>query len=109
MRVICECFEDFLENLQIDDDQNLFEDVIRVSISKRSVSEASKKVVTICSTLIQNNESEYLVEYAEDCGYDYSDGSDGPSGSDRANAIKKALEELATVRGWRIKPGILGV
>lgn len=108
MRIVCESFEDFLLNLELDHDQSLFENSIRVSVSKRDRTEVGEKVYLVCSVLLQTEQAEYLVEYGEFCGYDYFDDST-LVGTSRAESIKETLTSRAVARSWRIRPGILGM
>jgi hypothetical protein len=106
MRVKCETFSDFVENLahMKAAHQELFENCVRVSINVEDDSEASAVVYFHTTAIIQSETHEYLISYDEQCGVDYLDNVDGVrEGSARADFLKQKIKDL----GWAVLPGII--
>jgi len=108
MRVRCESFDDFVENLVHTKvvGQTLFEDCVRVSINSDQTNEASAVVFFHASAIIQSETHEYLLQYDEQCGIDYFDQEDAGmrEGSARASFLKQNIKDLDM---GHVLPGVL--
>lgn len=119
MRVTCTNADEFLECIQRGVDttrgDKLFHDTIRVSIIRRpvdgSVRDAVKfDVVIQGSTVIRSpDNSEYLLEFGENCGRDYEDADAEHEGTRNAKMIKQRISDFARQSGWKVLPGIIGL
>lgn len=112
MRITNQSVAEFLESLTVVD--TVFDSTLRVSINRRPVGDAPGRnavkftVVIQASTIVITAEGgEYLLDCGEACGIDYNDASDEKEGSAKAAELKKAIQQTAEQKGWRVLPGII--
>ena len=94
----------------------LFQDTIRINISKNELNEAKLEVVIQVSALVRvleehdgvQEESQYLLEAGQFCGIDYIDSSNDPQGTRIADELKSQICDYALERNWKVLPGIIG-
>ena len=120
MRVICNSLDDFIENLEKEPSENIFRKTVYISRTVNPVDgnklEAAKFSVNFQASAIVNlfeddlaetQYGQYLLEFGEDCGFDYHDADPETKGSKHCEDLKKRLECCCFSRGLRIRPGIL--
>lgn len=113
MKVSCYTIEDFMVSLKtlIADGGGVFENAVRVSISRRPLNESKTKlsVVLQASCVAQPvPEGEYLLEVGVECGTDYDDATKDKTGTETAYEAKKLIEETIKEDGLRVLPGLIG-
>lgn len=118
MRITCHSIDEFIISLDQGVDRNkgegLYQNTIRVSVVRRpvdgTVRDAVKfDVVIQASTVVElPDESQYLLEFGQNCGRDYEDATQEKTGSDNAEEIRGRIVRYAQERGWRVLPGIIG-
>ena len=111
-RVLCPTVKDFITNLRAG--REIFEDTIWVSIVRSPIDgtnhDAAKfDVVIQASAVVQQAETEYLVDFGEQCGRDYEDATQEKAGTERAHATLELINQYAAERGLRVLPGVLDI
>lgn len=106
LRMLCQSVDEFIEDLEAHSE--VYEKVIRISITKSEVKELIDEVLFQASAVVLANEEEksyYLLQAVIDCGYDRGDATDN-EGSYRAERSKDRVTKYAEKRGWKVLPGL---
>ena len=111
-RVLCSTVEDFIANLRAG--AEIFENtiwacVVRSPLDGTKRDAAKFEVVIQASAVVQQAETEYLVDFGEQCGRDYEDASQDKAGTARAHEILELIHQYAKERGLRVLPGVLDI
>ena len=118
MIVTCQSVEEFLiclaaEYVGIPEDQSiLFGETIRCNASKRDSEgdHAAFDVSIQVAAIVCTAEGQYLLQAAERCGVDYSDGQpDSDPGTVRFNQLKTQIEAFARLHDLKILPGAIAL
>lgn len=84
---------------------SLFEDAIRISVSRTSYNEAVLSVNFLLTAVVQLAEGgEYLLEFGKDCGFDDLS-TEQTAGTDESSRLVGTFSSL----GWGILPGVIEV
>jgi hypothetical protein len=112
MKVTCNTTKEFLENLADVLAERVLGRTIYVSLTRTPVGgrDSVKLSVTLQYSAVVNladGEGQYLLEAAENCGFDYVDASQEFKGGDAARALREALDGFCVKRGLVVKPGFV--
>ncbi len=119
MRIICTNLDDFIENLEKEPSENILRKTVYVSRTvnpvdgtkltavKFSVNFQASAIVNLVEENGNDSYGQYLLEFGEDCGFDYDDSTQEKKGSERCEDLRKRLECCCLSRGLHIRPGIL--
>ena len=112
MRVECPTFEEWLECLEADRPQGVWQNTVRYSIVRRPFgadrSSPKKEVLIQVSAVMQTEGGgEYLLEVGQDCGFNYDDATQDKAGDHEAGQIKAKLEDVCLRLKLRLLPGII--
>lgn len=114
MRVVCRTVEDFLENLRSVPPTMVLQGIVYVSIHRNPLDGTKRNAVKFDVTVqadvvvnLSNDEGQYILQYAEQVGRDYEDGSQERGGSERAEEIKRKIVEHCDDVGLRVRPGVV--
>ncbi len=108
MRVDCDAIDDFIENLK---SGSLPMGVVFLSVTRRKAERDSvrEEIAIHASAVVRTIEGiEYLLQAGEGCGVDYCDATREKKGSERANGLRKQVNDFCTRRGWEVRPGVVG-
>lgn len=110
IRILCPSLDDFAQNLReaLGKGHGIFENMVWASVTRKSINESKKEVNFLASCVIQLQESEYILEFVQPCGFDYDDGSGEREGSIAALELKDKVVALAEECGLQVLPGIIG-
>jgi len=107
MRVVCQTIEAFVENLRIG---TPVEKTVWVDITAREVNEHKMVMNLQASAVVQLPDGgEFLLQYGEDCGYDFTDGEPEMEGTKAAKHRRGYLIEQCEDMGLMVRPGIVGI
>ena len=107
MRIECKTMRAFLDNLV---GQNIFQKCVWFDLIRQSVNEAKTSVGLQASAILEYEEGgEALVQYGEDCGFDYNDGEAEKDGSKKAEENMRMLRDFCEHRQYDLRPGMIGV
>lgn len=113
MRVICQTVDEFLECLE--QEKDILQNTVRVSISERPIDKGARdsikyEIVLQASAVVNIEEgSQYLLEYAKDCGIDVRDADPSLDASYRAKAIKEKIKKFAEAKALKVMPGFIQI
>lgn len=116
MRVVCDTMDGFIANLahQMDDeDQSVVRSAVYLSVTRRGLDDqdlrkAAKIVIGIhASAVINIIDGQFLLDYGEDCGVDYHDGTGESGGSARVNQLREQLNLFCKQAKLYLLPGIV--
>jgi hypothetical protein len=104
MRIVCHSVEDFLENLKVGE---VFKKTVWVDTTRKKESESVESVVFQASAVLEVEGGEALLQYGEECGLDYTDGSAETEGTEKANENRGKILDWCATQGLTVKPGIV--
>lgn len=109
MRVICRDIEELTESLTaaLADGGTLFERAVRISVSRNAKNEHVAQITIHVGAVVCAPDGQYLVEYAEQCGLDCTDGKADLAGSDKATQRRQSMQDWCGQHGCRILPGLI--
>lgn len=112
MRIVCNTVEELLEDLEKSDCTLLFQKSIRFSTTYRAMGNEVEPVrfqvgVQVSAILETDQGGEYIIEAGEHCGIDYRDASREYKGTERAQSIRKRVEDFCRARGLVVRPGVI--
>lgn len=85
----------------------IHQNTVRVSIDYNTESEVKETVtVHITAIVICHDESQYILEFAEQVGSDYLDAGGDKQGTKNADQL---LQSVTAIGKWRIVPGIISI
>jgi len=105
MRITCHTIEAFIDNLRMGE---VFEKSVWVDENTREISE-HKVLCNIQASAVVSAKGggEFLVQYGEDVGFDFTDGEPQREGSEAVAHRKGYLKECCEDMGLVVRPGIL--
>jgi hypothetical protein len=114
MKVQTAAIDDFLTNLGSVKPEHVFNKLIYFSVNRSPVDNADKRKATRFSVIVQasavidvvESGSQYLLDYAENVGFDRIVGS-RLEGSNKAGEIKDQLVVFCRERGIEVMPGVV--
>jgi hypothetical protein len=107
MLVTCKSVDDFLANLEQAD--NLFEDAVRIDVTRRQLDEVRYAVVFQASCVVQTDDGgEYILQVGEECGVDYEDTTQDFGGTDSAADVRHRVTDFCKSRQFKVLPGTIG-
>jgi hypothetical protein len=65
------------------------------------------QIVVHASAIINIDDGQFLLDYGEDCGIDYCDGTNEKSGSSKAQELRSQLETFCIQSNIRMLPGVV--
>jgi len=105
MRIVCRTIEAFVENLRLGE---VFEKSVWLDETNRIVSEHKVLYNLQASAVVRLNDGgEFLLQYGEDVGYDFTDGEPQRDGSEAVRHRKGFLTERCKDMGLVVRPGIV--
>jgi hypothetical protein len=105
MRIVCRTVEAFVENLRLGE---VFEKSVWLDETGHVVSEHKILCNLQASAVVRLRDGgEFLLQYGEDVGYDYTDGEAQREGSEAAMHRKGYLRERCEDMGLTVRPGIV--
>ncbi len=114
MRITCHTLGELLENLKAVAPTSVFQRTVYTSTSRRPLDNENKykavkfAIVFQVSAVIGTEEGgEYILESAEECGFDYTDASNEAAGTMKADALRNTLVEHCDDAGLKVRPGIV--
>ncbi len=108
MNVVCNTVDEFLICLK--DEQNLFQNTVRVSITKKQIDEVRDSVIFQASAVVLAElESQYLLEVGCNCGKDYNDATGEMEGTKFAQSLKEKIQKYADRMDLKVLPGIISI
>jgi len=113
MRVVCHTIDDFLENLQ-QESSRIYQRVVWVSRTVNPADDKTKRDAVIFDVTLHasavvdvDDESQFLLDYGEDCGRDYHDATQDMAGSEVADELKARIRKVCDEYGLTIRPGVI--
>lgn len=112
MRVVVNTVEEFIQNLDVAD--KLFQNAIRISTIHKPYGGADRftavkfEVIIQISAIVVSDGVDFLLDFGEICGFDYTDADPSNEGSERADKIRSEITDYSKTRGWKILPGMIG-
>jgi len=113
MRVTFITIEEFLHDLKNVESDKVFQQAVRIQRSQRPIqgdkySAVKFEVVLQVSAVVSTDDGgEYIMETGEVCGYDYRDSSREFAGSEKADELKRMIEEFCSHHGLVVRPGLI--
>lgn len=106
MRVTCSSVPDFLVNLE--DGLRVLKKTIWLNRERKEIGEC-KFLVSLQASAVVGLESggEFLLQYGEECGLDFTDGDGQTDGSNIAGIRTKRVHEFCGEHGLKVKPGVV--
>ncbi len=105
MRIVCSTIEAFVENLRLGE---VFEKSVWLDETSREVSEHKMLCNLQASAVVRLKDGgEFLLQYGEDMGYDFTDGEPQREGSEAAKHRSGFLRERCEDMGLVVRPGIV--
>ena len=105
MRVVCRTVEAFVENLRLGE---AVEKTVWLDETHREISEHKILCNLQVSAIVRLVDGgEFLLQYGEDVGYDFTDGEPQKEGSDAMGHRKGYLKECCEDIGLVVRPGIV--
>lgn len=109
MIVTCNSMDELIEELS-NPDIAVHGKTVRISTSKRRLDTVRHMVVVqVSAIIVEKGGNEYLVQFGEECGIDYSDSSQEFAGSEKAKKLRKILTEVCEKLSLKVGPGVIGI
>ena len=112
MKVICASVDDFLSNLSLAGDGNVFNSAVWIDVSSAPTDKDGKGtrtrvVIQAAAVVIMSDEREYLLVLGQFCGNDYHDSSQEFKGSLAAEESRKRIVLFCDSAGLTVRPGMV--
>lgn len=118
MRITCQTLDGFLGDLKTSIDEAspnvVLQRTVRVEVYERSMEEKPVRdsirvqiVIQASAVVAMGDDGEYLLQFGQDCGIDYNDGSGEMNGTIKANKLRAKIQEFCDDEGLRIGPGTI--
>jgi len=105
VRVVCHTVEAFVENLRIG---TLVEKTVWIDVSSKQAAEHKIAWNLQASAVVRLADGgEFLLQYGEDCGYDYTDGEPELEGTQAVKHRRGYLVEQCEDMGLTVRPGLV--
>jgi len=106
VRVVCKTIEAFVENLRLG---KPVENVVWVDETRREVGEHKilHNLQASAVVRLRDDEGEFLLQYGEDVGFDFTDGEPEMEGTKAVNHRKGYLKQCCEDMGLVVRPGFV--
>lgn len=121
MKITAQTVDEFLRCLKAEPSGAVLQNVVRVSVAKRPMDGNSKRdavkwQVTLQASavvgIIEDGEEQggqYLLQVGEECGVDYRDASQETPGTERADELRRMIQDYCDGHSLRVLPGTIDV
>lgn len=112
MIVQCQDIDEFLTCLK--SEKEILQNVVRINVFRKSLGNSKEpvlfEVIIQASTVVFiNEESQYLLQVGVYCGEDDDTEPQNTGGSDKANELKKKMQDYVESRDWKVLPGVISI